>query len=184
MLRGEGLILSASGLYIGERLVKTLLVFRHAKSSRKDDALDDHDRPLNKRGKETAPRMGQWIAEQQAVPELILSSTAKRAKSTVKRAAKAMGYEGKIRYDKSLYLAPPSAYLQAVQTYAKAQTRVMIVGHNPGLEELVQAMTGTEQVFPTAALAEISLEIESWQDLTSDTTGELSHLWLPRELFT
>lgn len=163
--------------------MKTLLVFRHAKSSRKDDTLDDHDRPLNKRGNQTAPRMGRWIAEQNAVPELILSSTAKRAKSTAKKAAKAMGYEGKIRYDKSLYLAEPSAYLQAVQTHAKAQTRVMIVGHNPGLQDLVQAMTGMEQALPTAALAEIRLAIASWQDLQSDTTGELCHLWRPRDLF-
>jgi phosphohistidine phosphatase len=164
-------------------MVKTLLVFRHAKSSRKDDALDDHDRPLNKRGHQTAPRMGQWIAQQHAVPELILSSTAKRAKSTTKKAAKAMGYEGDIRYDKSLYLAPPNAYLDAIRTYATAQARVMVVGHNPGLEQLMQTLTGTAKTLPTAALAEIRLDIESWQDLQPNTSGELSHLWLPRELF-
>jgi len=165
-------------------MVKALLVFRHAKSSRSDDTLDDHDRPLNKRGNRTAPLMGKWIAKQNAVPELILSSTAKRAKSTAKKAAKAMGYKGEIRYDKSLYLAQPSAYLKALQSYATSQTRVMLVGHNPGLEELLQAMTGKAQALPTAALAEIRLDIESWQDLQSNTTGELDHLWLPRELFT
>jgi phosphohistidine phosphatase len=165
-------------------MVKTLLVFRHAKSSRKDNALDDHDRPLNKRGNQIAPLMGEWIAQQNAVPELILSSTAKRAKSTAKKAAKAMGYKGEIRYDKSLYLAQPSAYLQILQTSATEQTRVMLVGHNPGLENLIQTMTGKVQSLPTAALAEIRLDIESWQNLQSDTTGELVHLWLPRELFT
>ena len=164
--------------------MKTLLVFRHAKSSRQDATLDDHDRPLSKRGQKTAPLMGKWIAEQDAVPELILSSTAKRAKSTAKKAAKAMGYEGEIHYDQSLYLAPPDAYLQAVRSYANTQTRVMIVGHNPGLEALIHMMTGTDKALPTAALADIRLDIASWQELQSETTGQLDHLWLPRELFT
>ncbi len=163
--------------------MKTLLVFRHAKSSWGGDAIDDHDRPLNKRGKQTAPRMGQWIAEQNAAPDLILSSTAKRARSTVKRAAKAMAYTGDIHYDRSLYLAPPGAYFQAIRTHAQAHARVMIVGHNPGLANLVEAMTGVARAFPTAALAVIRLPIESWQELQDDTTGELLHLWLPRELF-
>ena len=163
--------------------MKTLLIFRHAKSSWGDNALDDHDRPLNKRGKQTAPRMGRWIAEQNAAPDLILSSTAKRARSTVKRAAKAMGYEGDILYDRSLYLAPPSAYLQAIRTHALAHARVMIVGHNPGLANLVATMTGVARAFPTAALAAIRLPIDAWRELQADTTGELLHLWLPRDLF-
>lgn len=164
--------------------MKTLLVFRHAKSSWGDETLDDHGRPLNQRGKKTAPLMGQWIAEQKTVPELILSSTAKRAVSTVKKAAKTMGYQGEIVYDKHLYLASPSTYLKVVRSYAKAHTRVMIVGHNPGLESLIQTMTGVKQAMPTAALAEIGLEIESWQDLRDKTPGILRHFWLPRELFT
>ncbi|ETW96012.1 SixA phosphatase family protein [Candidatus Entotheonella palauensis] len=164
--------------------MKTLLVFRHAKSSWKDSAVDDHERPLNQRGNQTAPLMGQWIAEHNAVPDLILSSTAKRAKSTVKKAAKAMGYQGESHYDQSLYLASPSTYLKAVRHYAKAHPSVMIVGHNPGLENLIQAMTGIDRTLPTAGLADIGLDIESWQELTPETGGTLRHLWLPRELFT
>ncbi|ETW95286.1 MAG: hypothetical protein ETSY1_31260 [Candidatus Entotheonella factor] len=160
--------------------MKTLLVFRHAKSSWKDDALDDHDRPLSKRGNKTAPLMGEWIAKQHAVPDLILSSTAKRAKSTAKKTAKAMGYQGDIHYDPRLYLASPKAYLKALRHYAHAHPSVMVVGHNPGLEDLVQHLTGADPALPTAALAEIVLDIESWQELTSNTRGQLRHLWLPR----
>ncbi len=166
-----------------EALVKTLFVLRHAKSSWQDATLDDHDRPLNKRGKRTAPRLGQFLAEQKAVPDLILSSTAKRAKSTAKKAAQAMGYEGHIIYDKSMYLAAPHAYLQAIRGYATQHERVMIVGHNPGLETLVQTLTGTKQPLPTAALADIRLAITSWRDCKRDSTGTLRHLWLPRQLF-
>ncbi len=163
--------------------MKTLLVFRHAKSSWGDETQDDHDRPLNKRGNTTAPLMGQWIAEQNAVPALILSSTANRAVSTVKKAAEAMGYEGEILYDQRLYLASPSTYLQVVRSYAKSHACVMIVGHNPGLETLVRTLTGVHRAMPTAALAEIQLDIESWQELRDNTTGTLRHFWLPRELF-
>ena len=163
--------------------MKTLLVFRHAKSSWKDERLDDHDRPLNKRGNKTVPLMGQLIADQQAVPDLIVSSTAKRAKSTATKAAKAMGYKGKIHYDKTLYMAPPRAYIHSIRQHAKTHKSVMVVGHNPGLEDLLQTMTGTVQPLPTAALAEIRLDIDSWHDLQSNTTGKLHNLWLPRALF-
>jgi phosphohistidine phosphatase len=162
--------------------MKTLLVLRHAKSSRKHDALDDHDRPLNKRGKKAAPLMGQLLARQNAVPDLILSSTAKRATATAKRVAKAMGYEGPVIYEQTLYLAEPGVYLKAIRDHADTHERVMIIGHNPGLETLVQTMTGTDQPLPTAALAEIQLTIQSWKGLKRTTKGQLRHLWLPRNL--
>lgn len=163
--------------------MKILLVFRHAKSSWEDETLDDHDRPLNKRGNRTAPLMGQLIATQKAVPDLILSSTARRAKMTAKKAAKAMGYEGKIAFEQAMYMAEPSAYLKAIRDYAATHKTVMIIGHNPGLETLMQTMTGTDKPLPTAALAEIHLDITSWKDLKHTTKGKLRNLWLPRKLF-
>ncbi len=163
--------------------MKTLLVLRHAKSSWKDDSLDDHDRPLNKRGKKTAPRMGELIAKTGVIPDLILSSTAKRAESTAKRAAKSMGYKGPIIYESELYMADPEAYLSAIRRYAQAQSRVMVIGHNPGLEYLVASITDTAPRLPTGALAELELAIDSWEELSRHITGQLSNLWLPRELF-
>jgi phosphohistidine phosphatase len=161
--------------------VKTLLVLRHAKSSWKDDTLDDHDRPLHKRGKKMASLMGKLIAEQNAVPDLILSSTARRARSTAKRAAKAMVYKGDIIYRQDLYLAEPRAYFKAIRECANTQDRVMTIGHNPGLESLVQTMTGTDKPLPTAALAAVELTIQSWKSLKRNTKGKLGNLWLPRE---
>jgi phosphohistidine phosphatase len=162
--------------------VKTLLVLRHAKSTWKHHALDDHDRPLNKRGKKVAPLMGQLLARQNAVPDLILCSTAKRARATAKRVIKAMGYEGQVLYEPTMYLAEPSAYLKAIRDHADTHERVMIIGHNPGLETLVQTMTGTDQPLPTAGLAEIQLTIQSWKGLKRTTKGELRNLWLPRNI--
>jgi phosphohistidine phosphatase len=162
--------------------VKTLLVLRHAKSSWKDDALDDHHRPLKKRGKKAALRMGQLLARQHAIPDLILSSTAKRATATAKRIAKAMGYEGPVICERTLYLADAGACLKAIRDHAETHERVMIVGHNPGLELLVQTMTGVEQPLPTAALVEIQLTIRSWKGLKRTTKGQLRNLWLPRNL--
>ena len=126
--------------------------------------------------------MGQLLARQSAVPDLILSSTAKRATATAKRVAKAMGYEGQVIYEQTMYLAEPGAYLKAIRDHADTHERVMIIGHNPGLETLIRTMTGTDQPLPTAALADIQLTIQSWKGLKQTTQGELRNLWLPRNI--
>jgi phosphohistidine phosphatase len=161
--------------------VKTVLLLRHAKSSWKDPGLDDHDRPLNKRGKKAAPRMGRLLAEEDLVPELILSSTARRARDTAERVAEAAGYEGDIEQRPDLYHAAPHAYFDALDTVSDDVQRVMLVGHNPAMEVLVAMLSGTHHRFPTAALAEIALDIDAWRD-ARDGTARLMNLWLPREL--
>jgi phosphohistidine phosphatase len=93
-----------------------------------------------------------------------------------------MGYKGPVIYEQTLYLAEPGVYLKAIRDHADTHERVMIIGHNPGLETLVQTMTGTDQPLPTAALAEIQLTIQSWKGLKRTTKGQLRHLWLPRNL--
>jgi phosphohistidine phosphatase len=93
-----------------------------------------------------------------------------------------MGYEGPVIYEPTMYLAEPSAYLKAIRDHADTHERVMIIGHNPGLETLVQTMTGTDQPLPTAALAEIQLTLQSWKGLKRTTKGQLRNLWLPRNL--
>ena len=83
--------------------MKSILLLRHAKSSRKDPDLTDHDRPLNKRGKRDAPRMGRLLKKEHLVPDIIISSTAIRARSTAEAVAKASGYKGDITFNRSLY---------------------------------------------------------------------------------
>lgn len=162
--------------------MKTLLILRHAKSSWKDESLPDHDRPLNKRGKEEAPRMGRLIRELDLIPDLIISSTARRAQTTAKLVAEEAGYDGEIILLRDLYAAAPEAYLEALETVGDKFQRVMVVGHNPGLEELVEALTGEYQPMPTAALAQVSLPIEGWSELNDEVEGKLSGFWSPKSL--
>lgn len=162
--------------------MKTLLILRHAKSSWKEAGLSDHDRPLNARGKHDAPRMGKLIAEKGLVPDLILSSTAKRARKTAKKVAAQCGYDADIRQIPDLYLASPQAILKAIRGVPDGCRRVMVVGHNPGLEEFLEVLTERAERLPTAALAEVDVPIEKWCQLDDRTRGDLRNYWLPREL--
>ena len=164
--------------------MKTLLILRHAKSSWKDPSLADHDRPLNKRGKRDAPRMGKLLQEQDLVPERIISSTAKRARNTAKAVAKACHCEDKVELTPEFYHAGPGAYLAVLQDVPDNEQRVIVVGHNPGMEALVTHLTGRMETMPTAALAHIELPIEKWTDLDYEVQGELLHLWRPKTLIS
>ncbi len=162
--------------------MKTLLVLRHAKSSWKHRDTSDHDRPLNKRGKRDAPRMGRVVAAQGLCPDVIVSSTAKRARWTADEVAQHAGYEGAVQLERRLYLASPDEIVDVVRAVAGAARCVLVVGHNPGLEDLVARLAGRPETLPTAALAEIRLSIRAWKDLDTTSAGTLAGVWRPREL--
>jgi phosphohistidine phosphatase len=162
--------------------MKTLLLLRHAKSSWGEPGLSDHERPLTERGKEDAPRMGRLLQEHGLVPDLIVSSTAKRARNTAKKVAQHSGYEGEVQQTETLYLAPAAQYVEVLRRLPEAYQTVAMVGHNPGLEELVELLTGQTERLPTAALAQVTLDIAAWNELTPATRGQLVHLWRPKEL--
>ncbi len=162
--------------------MKTLLILRHAKSSWKQPDQADHDRPLNERGKRDAPRMGLLLREEDLVPDLIVSSTAKRARNTAEKAAESSGYGGEIQFTDTLYLAAPASYIGVLREVSDDHSRVMVVGHNPGLEQLLNVLTGDESALPTAALACVTLPIDRWQDFSADTRGRLVKIWIPKEL--
>lgn len=162
--------------------MKTLLVLRHAKSSWDNAQLIDFERPLNKRGKRDAPRMGQLLRDKNLVPDLIITSSAERAMATAEAVAESSGYAGKVHYTRRLYHANPDSYLEVLNDLDDAHQRVMVVGHNPGVEELVELLTGLWERMPTAALAQLSLPIERWHQLDEDVEAELVALWQPREL--
>lgn len=163
--------------------MKTLLVLRHAKSSWGDPTIDDHERPLNARGERDAPRMGRLAREKRLSVELIISSDALRARLTAQAMADAMGYRGQILLDARLYHASAADILAVLRSAVEHTVgTVLIVGHNPGLEELVARLTDERQDLPTAALAQIALPIDRWSDLTISTRGTLVGLWTPKEL--
>ena len=162
--------------------MKTLLILRHAKSSWNNAQLTDYERPLNKRGKQDAPRMGKLLRQEDLVPDLIITSSAERALATAEAVALASGYEEEIRATRSLYHADPAAYVDVLSQLDDSHERVMVVGHNPGMEELVEELTGAWEVLPTAALVQVSLPVTHWRELAEGVTGELVNLWRPKEL--
>jgi phosphohistidine phosphatase len=162
--------------------MKTLIVMRHAKSSWDDTSLGDYERPLNKRGKRDAPRMGKLIFQQELVPQLIITSSAKRARKTAEATAASARYDGRIEATRDFYHAGARTYIEQLNGLADDYSRVMVVGHNPGLEELIEELTGLWERMPTAAVAAIELRIDQWSKLTENIEGKLINLWIPREI--
>jgi phosphohistidine phosphatase len=162
--------------------MKSLLILRHAKSSWKHPELTDHDRPLNKRGKRDAPRIGKILRSEHLIPEAIISSTAARAHATAEAVAKASGYKGRIALNRSLYAAGPEAYLKVLHELSDHYKRVLVVGHNPGLEELLEMFTDETQIMPTCTLAHVKFSIDSWIELDYKTKGQLAGIWQSRDL--
>ena len=164
--------------------MKTLLILRHAKSSWNYPELSDYDRPLNARGKRDAPRMGEHLREQGLIPDRILTSSAKRARKTASSVAKASGYTGKVKKLDVFYDTVVGVYFETLQALPDKYESVMVVGHNPTMEQLVGYLTRQTRQMPTAALAHIELPIQQWEALNSDTVGTLVNLWTPKTLFT
>lgn len=162
--------------------MKTLLILRHAKSDWGHAKLADHDRPLNKRGQADAPKMGELLRIQCLTPDLILSSTAQRARHTAELVAEACGYEGEIHFTRQLYLAEPIDYIEVVRTHAEDEAIVMVVGHNPGIEDLASGLTNESLSMTTANLVQVDLPLAHWQDLREHTQGKLINLWRPKEV--
>ncbi len=170
--------------------MKTLHLLRHAKSSRKDDSLEDHARPLAPRGRRDAKAMGRFLAQQGIAPDRVRCSTARRAAQTWRRAASAMAGETDEVADESLYLADSDALLELVRREDDSVASLLLVGHNPGLAELAVVLCDDgpaailERIaskFPTGAWAAIALDCDSWREIRP-TCGRLLGFQAPREL--
>lgn len=162
--------------------MKTLLILRHAKSSWADADLSDHDRPLNARGQRDAPRIGQLLAELGLRPNLVLSSTALRARKTASAVIEASGWDIGLRLVGELYHASPDEHAEVLWQQDDSHDCLLIVAHNPGVEELTATLTGEHETFTTAALAQVELPIGRWSELTLTPRGTLRGMWRPKEL--
>lgn len=143
---------------------RKLILLRHAKSSWQTPGLVDFDRPLNARGRRNAPDMAQRLRDRGLLPDLILSSPAQRTRETIA----AMGLADTrppphIVFGTGLYLADPSGLLRAIHAADDRYPSLMLVAHNPGLTELIRALTGAGlDNLPTCGYAEIDCDVESW----------------------
>jgi phosphohistidine phosphatase len=161
--------------------MKTAYILRHAKSSWDEPTQLDFDRPLNGRGKKDAPRVGEWLRSEDSLPDLILCSAAKRAQQTAEALIEAADFDGPVYYEERFYDAEVSTWLDALANLPRNVDRVLVVGHNPTLEELVYALCRTGITMPTAALVEIDLPLEEWGELSTQPGGTLVRVRLARE---
>ena len=148
--------------------MKTIILVRHAKSSWKDPSLDDFDRPLNKRGKRNAPLMGKKLKERQIMPDLILSSTAKRARKTAIAVAKAIGYpKKKIKYRDDMYHPSARYLLEMVRNQDDKNETIMLFGHNPDFNDFADMLLEHNPIYniPTTGIYCIRFDVDNWKKL-------------------
>lgn len=161
----------------------TLILLRHAKSDWNAGAAGDHERPLNARGERAAAVIGVYLRQEGLAPDLVLSSTAVRARSTAELVLFHGRCDAPVETERGLYMADPDRILAAVRAAGGRRQRILLVAHNPGLEELVQGLAqGADKAepFPTAALA-ICESAVPWAE-TGPGSFALTRVVLPKTL--
>jgi phosphohistidine phosphatase len=154
---------------------------RHAKSSWDDASLADFERPLNARGEGAAAFMGKFMRKNSLEPAIIISSPAKRAKQTAKFAKEAGKFSCDLKFDERIYEASPRALLEVVGRIDDAHSSAMLVGHNPGIEGFIRLLTDKIEPMPTAALAIVEIDIDTWAKI-ADGGGRLNDVFRPKKL--
>jgi phosphohistidine phosphatase len=168
--------------------MKTLLLFRHAKSDWGDAGLPDFERPLNHRGQKAAERMGRWMKEAHIQPEWIVSSPAKRAVETVAGLRKHLDIpDTLVQFDERIYMADVPTLVDVAARCPEDMDNIMLVGHNPGMDDLLTWLCGPDlprsskgKLMATATLAQINMP-DDWQQLAPNC-GKLQQIVRPGEI--
>lgn len=169
--------------------MRRLILYRHAKSDW-PSGVKDHDRPLAPRGLKAAPLMGHYLAAEQLIPDLALVSSARRAQQTWNLSAPLFDEKIPQRDEAKIYLATASALLKLVQATEPSVRTLVMVGHNPGFEELAALLVGhgdryafarLREKFPTAAVAVIDFAVEDWSEVAAHD-GRLDRFVTPKML--
>ena len=171
--------------------MKTLILLRHAKSGWDDPVARDFDRPLNKRGRRAARTVGRELRAQGIGFDAVIASPAARVVETLEDVAKGYGEPIRPAYDERAYLASAATLLELVQEADDGADRLLLVGHNPGLEALALMLTPEEGEnglrdalavkYPTGTVAQIAFEVEHWRDVAAGA-GHLERFIRPRDL--
>lgn len=169
-------------------MARELFLLRHAKAGLSHAAEGDFDRPLTDRGKQEAPKVGRWLRRRGLVPDLVVSSPARRARQTARRVCEEVGFDtGSVLWEPRIYGAEPDTLLEVLGALPAGARRVLLVGHNPGLEVLLAYLGGETtrvpadgRILPTATLAGLELP-EDWSRLGYGS-GALRSLTRPDEM--
>lgn len=170
--------------------MKILTLLRHAKSSWDDPVSRDFDRPLNKRGRKAARVIGRAMRDEGLTFDAIIASPAVRVTETLRDVGDGYGRTLEPDQDQDLYLASPAVLLERIHHVDDGVERLLVVGHNPGLEQLALLLTGSEAnglrdevtlKYPTATLAEIRFDVDRWADVEAGG-GALTRFIRPRDL--
>jgi phosphohistidine phosphatase len=171
--------------------MKQLTLLRHAKSGWDDPVSRDFDRPLNDRGKRASEVIGRWLRDQKLGFDYIVGSPAVRVVETIEHVAIGYGETMAPVWDKRAYLASASSLLEVIHEAPEDSERILLVGHNPGLEDLVlmlvpdvageEARDAIEEKYPTASLVEIDFDVAHWADIKA-ATGKVRYFKRPRDI--
>ena len=159
--------------------MKTLYLLRHAKSSKDDLTIKDHDRPINSKGKDQCESISTIICDEKIMPNLIISSSALRAKQTAEIVAKDIQFKGKLELNRDLYEAKVDRYMKILKNISDDYTSVMLVGHNPTHEEFLAKLISGQISLSTASLVCIELSVSLWKEINADTKGRLIKILTP-----
>jgi phosphohistidine phosphatase len=160
----------------------TLLAVRHGKSKWTEEGVSDHDRSLTKRGKRESRRIGRELARRGLIPDVIVSSTAKRARRTAKLIAKGCDCDREAYLQPGLYGGGLMEHLMTLRNLPDAVQVAMVVGHNPLLEDLTLALTDEPVTLLTATVACVDLPIVSWQEASLEPLGRLRFVFRGKDV--
>jgi phosphohistidine phosphatase len=166
-------------------MTRTLILIRHTKSDWDDSGLDDHDRPLNDRGRLSAPRIGAWLAEQGFEPDAVLCSTARRTRETWEGISAQLSAPPEPVFSRGLYHAAPADMLNAIRD--SDAERLAVVAHNPGIGSLAWSLCATTPqhqkfgLYPTGATVILSFDVAHMSDIAPGR-GKVVGFAVPREL--
>jgi phosphohistidine phosphatase len=174
--------------------MKTVYLLRHAKSDWADPAQTDHERPLNERGRDAAPKMGAYLRLKRYKPDAVLCSTARRTVETFDLIKDAAGVSSKVKFEETLYLAELRHLIERLKWLDDELRSTMLIGHNPGMEQLANALARSpanaaeeklhrrmREKFSTCALAVIKLPVTTWREVKPGI-GTLADFMRPRDL--
>jgi phosphohistidine phosphatase len=161
--------------------MRTLYLLRHAKSSWKDPSQADFERPLANRGRKACETVARLIQDRGVEFDLVLCSTAIRARETIELVGKYAKLRTELRFDERIYEATVEQLVEIISQVENDRKSVLLVGHNPGFEDLLHLFSGEDQSFPTASLAKVKLKVSKWSE-PFDHKAAVDWIARPKEL--